>query len=57
MIEQVLIDHSSTSGFECVAEAREQLLRMGNKELEDPAAQDWQVKGSHVVAPVSVSKL
>jgi len=47
----ILIDHNSTSGFECVAEAREQLLRMGQKEIDDPETEGWDVKGSHVVAP------
>lgn len=28
------------------------LLRMGRKELEDPEAADWEVRGSHVIAPV-----
>ncbi|CCM03775.1 uncharacterized protein FIBRA_05922 [Fibroporia radiculosa] len=47
----VLIDHSSTSGFEAIAEARDFLLRMGRKELEDPETESWHVRGCHVVAP------
>ena len=50
---QVLIDHNTTAGFECIAQAREDLLRMGKREMEDPTAEDWPVRGSHVVAPVS----
>lgn len=47
----VLIDHNTTAGFECIAEARENLLRMGKREMEDPTTEDWPVRGSHVVAP------
>ncbi|EIW64053.1 mitochondrial 37S ribosomal protein RSM22 [Trametes versicolor FP-101664 SS1] len=43
----VLIDHD----FEAVAEAREQFLRLGRKELEDPLTSDLSIRGSHVVAP------
>lgn len=28
------------------------LLRMGRKELEDPDTADWEIRGSHAVAPV-----
>ena len=52
---QILIDHSSTAGFESIAEAREVLLRMGRKELEDPETADWPIKGAHVVAPVGAT--
>lgn len=45
---QVLIDHS----FEDIAEAREQLLKLGKKELEVPMASGPSLKGAHVVAPV-----
>ncbi|PCH34122.1 Rsm22-domain-containing protein [Wolfiporia cocos MD-104 SS10] len=47
----VLIDHNTTAGFECIAEAREYLLRLGKKEKEDPSAEHLDVRGSHVVAP------
>ncbi|KAH8119963.1 Rsm22-domain-containing protein [Phellopilus nigrolimitatus] len=47
----VLIDHDSSSGFESIVEAREYLLRMGKRELEDPATQDRADLGCHVVAP------
>ncbi|GJE86251.1 Rsm22-cox11 tandem protein [Phanerochaete sordida] len=47
----VLIDHNTTAGFECIAEARDNLLRMGKREMEDPDTEDWAVRGSHVVAP------
>ncbi|OBZ68493.1 Rsm22-cox11 tandem protein 2, mitochondrial [Grifola frondosa] len=46
----ILVDHNSTAGFECIAEAREHLLRMGQREMEDPEFVS-DVKGSHVVAP------
>ena len=49
---QVLIDHNNLSGFENIAEAREHLLRMGRREVEDPEAASWPIRGSHVVAPV-----
>lgn len=47
----VLIDHNTTAGFECIAEAREYLLKMGRKELEDPAFDGAAIRGSHVIAP------
>ncbi|PIL31515.1 hypothetical protein GSI_06217 [Ganoderma sinense ZZ0214-1] len=43
----VLIDHD----FENIAVAREQLLKLGRKELEDPTLSDHALRGSHVVAP------
>ncbi|KAI0718887.1 Rsm22-domain-containing protein [Cerioporus squamosus] len=43
----VLIDHN----FEIIAEAREQLLKLGRKELEDAAMAKEPIKGAHVVAP------
>ncbi|KAI1794008.1 Rsm22-domain-containing protein [Ganoderma leucocontextum] len=43
----VLIDHD----FENIAEAREQLLKLGRKELEDPMLSDFTLRGSHIVAP------
>lgn len=51
-LPKVLIDHNSNAGFDCIAEAREYLLRLGKKDLEDPEAEGWDVRGSHVVAPV-----
>ena len=50
---QVIIDHKTPAGFECVAKARQFLLDMGAREVEDPEAADWDVRGCHVVAPVS----
>jgi ribosomal protein RSM22 (predicted rRNA methylase) len=47
----VLIDHNTTAGFEAIAEAREYLLEVGRKEIADPETDDWDVRGSHVVAP------
>ncbi|KAG5645336.1 hypothetical protein DXG03_006398 [Asterophora parasitica] len=47
----VLVDHSTTAGFEAIAEAREYLLNMGRKEFEDVEADGWPLRGSHVVAP------
>ncbi|KAI9057056.1 hypothetical protein FKP32DRAFT_1598544 [Trametes sanguinea] len=43
----VLIDHD----FEAVAEAREQFLKLGRKDLEDPSSEQYPLRGSHVVAP------
>ncbi|KAF5374983.1 hypothetical protein D9758_000528 [Tetrapyrgos nigripes] len=45
----VLIDHSTTNGFENIAAARELLLKLGKKELE--SGEEWSVSGCHVVAP------
>ncbi|EIN14400.1 Rsm22-domain-containing protein [Punctularia strigosozonata HHB-11173 SS5] len=47
----VLIDHDTKAGFESIAEAREVLLKLGRKELEDPDTESWPTRGSHVVAP------
>ncbi|KZT72933.1 Rsm22-domain-containing protein [Daedalea quercina L-15889] len=47
----VLIDHNTTSGFESIAEAREYLLKLGRKELEDPELDGSIVRGSHIIAP------
>lgn len=52
---QILIDHDTSTGFECIAEAREQLLRMGRREFEDTAVQDHPTSGCHVIAPVSLT--
>ncbi|KAH9897940.1 mitochondrial small ribosomal subunit Rsm22-domain-containing protein [Cubamyces lactineus] len=43
----ILIDHD----FENVAAAREQFLKLGRKELEDPSTSHLTMRGSHVVAP------
>ncbi|KAL0066595.1 37S ribosomal protein S22 [Marasmius tenuissimus] len=48
---QVLIDHNTKSGFENIAEARQHLLNMGSKEVQDSDTADGSVCGSHVVAP------
>ncbi|KAG6874415.1 hypothetical protein C0995_015151 [Termitomyces sp. Mi166 len=47
----VLIDHSTTAGFEAIAESREYLLSMGRREFEDVETNEWPIRGSHVVAP------
>jgi hypothetical protein len=52
---QVLIDHNTVSGFECIAEAREALLAMGRKEMDEADWDSTVVRGCHVVAPVSIS--
>lgn len=52
-LTQVIIDHKTPAGFECVARARQFLLDMGAKEVEDPETADWDIRGCHVVAPVS----
>jgi hypothetical protein len=51
----VIIDHSTPGGFENIAEARQNLLRMGRKEFDDPEMLEEEIQGSHVVAPVSFS--
>ena len=53
MVCKILIDHNSKDGFEAIAHARQYMLEMGNKELEDPNI-NWPIRGSHVLAPVSV---
>ena len=53
---KVIIDHSSRLGFECIAEARQYLLGMGAKEVEDSTTADWEIRGSYVVAPVSFNQ-
>lgn len=50
---KVIIDHSTAAGFEAVAEARAYLLKMGQQEFDDPEAASWNIRGAHVVAPVS----
>ncbi|KAJ2923858.1 hypothetical protein H1R20_g13241, partial [Candolleomyces eurysporus] len=47
----ILIDHDSTSGFEAIAQAREFLLKLGQKEQENPELESSSIRGSHVVAP------
>lgn len=54
IIPKVLIDHNTTAGFEAIAQARQYLLDMGRKEFEDPETDELPIRGSHVVAPVSV---
>lgn len=50
---KILIDHSTKDGFEAIARARQYMLEMGQKELEDPDT-NLPIRGSHVLAPVSV---
>ncbi|KAF5332576.1 hypothetical protein D9611_005065 [Ephemerocybe angulata] len=52
----VLIDHDTKAGFESIALAREYLLKLGRKELEDPTKEPLTIKGSHVLAPCSHDK-
>ncbi|KAJ7150294.1 Rsm22-domain-containing protein [Mycena filopes] len=47
----VIIDHNTKEGFAAIAEAREYLLSVGRKESADPEADEWDIRGSHVVAP------
>ncbi|KAJ7922850.1 mitochondrial small ribosomal subunit Rsm22-domain-containing protein [Mycena leptocephala] len=47
----VIIDHNTKEGFASVAEARDYLLNVGRKEFNDPEADEWDIRGSHVVAP------
>ncbi|KIL01021.1 hypothetical protein PAXRUDRAFT_821028 [Paxillus rubicundulus Ve08.2h10] len=47
----ILIDHNSPAGFENIAQARQLLLEMGLKEMEDLEMTDTPFRGSHVVAP------
>ncbi|KAG6334024.1 hypothetical protein ID866_5067 [Astraeus odoratus] len=49
----ILIDFNTKAGFESIAEARQLLLDLGQKDLEDPETRHFSVRGSHVVAPVS----
>lgn len=53
MICKILIDHNTKDGFEAIAHARQYMLEMGKKELEDPDM-SCPIRGSHVLAPVSV---
>lgn len=46
---QVLLDHSSPTGFQNIAVARELLLDLGRKEMENG---ENSAVGSHVLAPV-----
>ena len=52
---KILIDHNTKDGFEAITHARQYMLEMGKKELEDREAVDWPIRGSHVLAPVSAS--
>ncbi|KAF7347457.1 3-methyl-2-oxobutanoate hydroxymethyltransferase [Mycena venus] len=47
----VIIDHNTKEGFASIAEARDYLLNVGRKEFNDPEADNWDIRGSHVVAP------
>ncbi|KAI0308079.1 mitochondrial small ribosomal subunit Rsm22-domain-containing protein [Multifurca ochricompacta] len=47
----VLLDHSSPAGFRGVAEAREYLLGMGQKDAESNESEGEVLSGSHVLAP------
>ncbi|KAJ7269291.1 mitochondrial small ribosomal subunit Rsm22-domain-containing protein [Mycena haematopus] len=47
----VIIDHNTKEGFTSIAEARDYLLNVGRKEFKDPEADNWDIRGSHVVAP------
>ena len=53
MVCKILIDHSTKEGFEAIALARQYMLDMGKKELEDPGI-NLPIRGSHVLAPVSI---
>ncbi|KAH7915708.1 mitochondrial small ribosomal subunit Rsm22-domain-containing protein [Hygrophoropsis aurantiaca] len=46
----ILIDHNTQDGFSSIAEAREYLLRLGRKELNDPDNSE-PIRGTYVVAP------
>lgn len=48
------MDHDTKAGFEAIAQAREYLLKLGRKEIEDPEKETLSVRGSHAVAPVRV---
>ncbi|KAI6136262.1 mitochondrial small ribosomal subunit Rsm22-domain-containing protein [Pisolithus sp. B1] len=47
----ILVDFNTKAGFENVAEARQLLLDLGCKDLQDPRSQHLSFRGSHVVAP------
>ncbi|KAI6112483.1 mitochondrial small ribosomal subunit Rsm22-domain-containing protein, partial [Pisolithus croceorrhizus] len=47
----ILVDFNTKAGFENVAEARQLLLDLGCKDLQDPRSQHFSFRGSHVVAP------
>ncbi|KAJ6520269.1 Rsm22-domain-containing protein [Mycena sanguinolenta] len=47
----VIIDHNTKEGFTAIAEARDYLLNVGRKESKDPEADNWDIRGSHVIAP------
>lgn len=52
----ILMDHDTKAGFEAIAQAREYLLKLGRKEIEDPEKETLSVRGSHAVAPCSHDK-
>ncbi|KAF9225375.1 hypothetical protein BS17DRAFT_778516 [Gyrodon lividus] len=47
----ILIDHSSPAGFENIVQARQLLLDMGRKEMEELETTDTPFRGSHILAP------
>ncbi|KIO06885.1 hypothetical protein M404DRAFT_137276 [Pisolithus tinctorius Marx 270] len=47
----ILVDFNTKAGFENIAEARQLLLDLGCKDLQDPRSQHLSFRGSHVVAP------
>ncbi|KIY46340.1 hypothetical protein FISHEDRAFT_17830, partial [Fistulina hepatica ATCC 64428] len=47
----VLIDHNTAEGFGSIVEARQALLKMGEREMEDPETAEWPIRGCHVLAP------
>lgn len=51
---QAIIDHGTSAGFDCVAQARELLLELGRKDVASRADLEGTLReaGSHVVAPV-----
>lgn len=58
---QIIIDHATKDGFQCVGDARDYLLRKGRKQaqrahdsLGEPQSSEASTLGTHVVAPVSL---
>lgn len=49
---KILIDHNTKESFEAIALARQYMLELGKKELEDPDINS-PIRGCHVLAPVS----
>lgn len=50
---KVIMDHATPEGFDCVAQARQLLLRFAKKEFEDTEMDESDIRGAHVLAPVS----